>query len=82
MWNLLHIYHQLLLVISPKEFKYGYDNKNCREFGIEYKYCEFCLQYIKVNEDLIEYKCFYCNKSYQNKFDDFKDFDKFDKYKT
>ena len=33
--------------------------KKCTEnaCGIKHKYCECCLKYTKVKDDLIEYKC-------------------------
>ena len=41
--------------------------KTCR---IKYKYCDYFLEYIDLKDDLTEYKCLYCNKSYQQKFDE------------
>ena len=40
--------------------KYGHDDKKNvlkNACGIKHKYCEFCLKYTKVRDDLIEYKC-------------------------
>ena len=35
--------------------------------GIKYKYCRCFLEYAKIKDDLIENKCFCCNKNYQHK---------------
>ena len=39
-------------------------------YKIKYKDCEWCLKYINAKEDLIEYKCLCCNKTYQKRFDE------------
>ena len=36
-----------------------------RTFGIEYKYCDFFLEYTNFKDDLIGYKRLCCNKKYQ-----------------
>ena len=48
--------------------KFGHGDKKCESCGIKYKYCNRYLEYTNVKDDLIEYKCFCCNKSYQRKF--------------
>ena len=40
------------------------DIKKCETCGIKYKYCEYFLEYTNLKDDLIEYKCLTCNKSY------------------
>ena len=40
--------------------KFGLDDKTC---GINYKYCDCFFQHTNFNDDLIEYKCLYCNKT-------------------
>ena len=37
---------------------------------IKYKDSKCCLKYTNVKNDLIECKCFCCNKNYQKKFDE------------
>ena len=49
--------------------KFGHHDKKCEIFGIEYKYCNWYLEYKNFKDDLIEYKCLFCNKNYQHKFD-------------
>ena len=44
--------------------KYGHDDRKCETCGIKYKDCEYCLEYTNVEDDLIEYKCLYCNKNF------------------
>ena len=48
---------------------YRHDNKKCETCGIKYEYCDCFLEYSNFKDDLIEYKCLYCNKNYQQKFD-------------
>ena len=50
--------------------KFGDDDKKCETCGIRYKYCNCFLEYKTLKDDLIEYKCLYCNKNYQHKFDE------------
>ena len=44
--------------------------KNCETCRSKYKYCDCFLEYTNFKDDLIEYKCLCCNKSYQRKFDE------------
>ena len=39
--------------------------------GVKYKYCDCFLEYKNVKNELILFKCFYCNKSYQQRFGEF-----------
>ena len=41
--------------------------KTCR---IKYKICNSFLEYKNFKDDLIENKCLYCNRNYQQKFDE------------
>ena len=50
--------------------KYGRDDKKCRTCGIKNKHCDCFLDYTNFKEDLIKYKCFSCNKNYQQKFNE------------
>ena len=47
--------------------KLEHDDKKCKICGIKYKYCDCFLEYTNFKDDLIEYKCLSCNKSYQGK---------------
>ena len=47
--------------------KFGHGDKKC---GVIYKYCDCFFEYTNFEDDLIEYKCFCCNKSYQQNFDE------------
>ena len=42
--------------------------KKCKTCEIRYKNCDCFLEYTNFKDDLIEYKCLCCNKSYQQKF--------------
>ena len=42
--------------------------KKCEIYGIEYKYCDFFLEYENFRGNLIEHKCLCCNKNYEHKF--------------
>ena len=46
------------------------DDRKCKTCGIKYKYCDCFLEHTSFKGDLIEYKCLYCNKKYQHKFDE------------
>ena len=50
--------------------KYEHNDKKCETCGIKYKYCDCFLEYKNLKDDLIEYKCLYCNQNYQHKFDE------------
>ena len=41
--------------------------KTCR---IKYKDCEYCQNYTDNKDDIMKWKCLYCNKNYQKKFDE------------
>ena len=44
--------------------KYGHNNKKCKMCRIKYKDCEWYLE-CKNIDDLLLYKCLYCNKNYK-----------------
>ena len=50
--------------------KYGHDKEQCETCGIKYKDCNSCLECTNAKDDLIEYKCLFCNKNYQKTFDE------------
>ena len=50
--------------------KFRHGNRNCETFGIKYKYCNCFLEYTNFKDDLTEYKCLSCTKSYQQKLDE------------
>ena len=49
--------------------KYGHNDKKCETCGIKYKHCDCFREYENFKDDLIKYKCLFCNKSYQRNFD-------------
>ena len=49
--------------------KLGLDDKKCETCRNKYKYCDCFLEYTNFKDDLMEYKCLSCNKSYRQKFD-------------
>ena len=49
--------------------KYGQNDEKCETYRIKYKYCDCFLDYPNSKDELIEYKCLCCSKSYQRKFD-------------
>ena len=49
--------------------KHRHVDKKCKTCTTKYKYCDCFLEYSNFKDDLIKYKCFCCNKSYQHKFD-------------
>ena len=50
--------------------KYRHDGKKCETCRININICDYFLEYTNFKDDLIEYKCLCCNKSYQQKFDE------------
>ena len=65
--GLWQAYFQMLLIILQKKFIKSNVNIHmiikCETCRIKYKDCECCLEYTIVKDDLIEYKCFCCNKN-------------------
>ena len=62
-----------------------YNDKKCETCGITYEVCHCFLEYSNFKDDLIQCKCLYCNKNYQQKFDEklkeqFLNTDKFSNY--
>ena len=45
--------------------KYRHDDKKCKTCRIKYKNCECFFEYTNFKDDLIEYNCLCCNKSFQ-----------------
>ena len=45
--------------------KYRHEDKKCETCGIKYKYCDRFLKYTSFKGCLKEYRCIFCNKSYQ-----------------
>ena len=50
--------------------KFGHDDKKCETWRIKYKYCDCFLEYTDFKDNLIELKCFCCNKNYPHEFDE------------
>ena len=44
--------------------KFRHNDKKCETSKIKYKYCNCFLEYMNFKDDIIEYKCLCCNKSY------------------
>ena len=61
--------------------KYGHVDIKCEICKIKYKYCDCFLEYTNSKDDLIECKCLYYNKSYQQKCDEKLKERSFDTYK-
>ena len=69
LWQALY---QILSIILPKEFvKLNINTdtliKKYETCGIKYKVCNCVFEYINFKDDLIEYKCLFCNKDSQKK---------------
>ena len=56
--NLSELIHKIIC-------KYGHDDKKSETCRVKYKYCDCFLEYTIF----LQYKCFRCNKNYQQKFD-------------
>ena len=73
--DLWQAHYQILSIISLKEFielnvNTNMKRKKCQSCGIKYKHCNCFLDYTNFNDDLTDYKCLYCNKSYNQKLDE------------
>ena len=51
--------------IHKIKFKYGHNYKKCKTCRIKCKGCDCSLEYKNVTDDMIEYQCFCCYKTYQ-----------------
>ena len=61
--------YQILLIISLKEFiELSVNTDTIIKNVKREKYCDCCLEYINVTDDLIKCKCFCCNNNYQRRF--------------
>ena len=47
--------------------KYRHSDKKCETRGGKHNYCNCFLEYTNFKDNLIEYKCLCCNKTYQKK---------------
>ena len=68
--DLSQAHYQILLVNLLKKLiklnaNMGIIIKKCETCRIKYKDWDYCLEYINVKDDLIEYKCLCYNKNYQ-----------------
>ena len=68
--SLSNLVNNLSEAIPRIKCKYGHNDKKCEYCRIKYEYCDCFLEYTNFEEDLVEYKCFCCNKNYQKKFDE------------
>ena len=68
--SLSNLVNNLFEGLHRTKCKLGHEDKRCETCGIKYKYCDCFLEYVNFKDDLIEYKCLCCNKSYQRKFDE------------
>ena len=67
--SLSYLVNNLSEGIHRIKCKDGHNNKKCETYGIKYKY-KCILEYTNFKDELTEYKCLRCNKSYQQKFDE------------
>ena len=56
--------------IDRVKCKFRHNDKKCETCRIRYKYCVCFFEQTNFKYDLIEYKCFCCNKNYQQKLDE------------
>ena len=55
--------HNLPEGIHKIKWKYEHDDKICETLRIKYKGYDCFLEYTNFKDDLIWYKCLYCNKN-------------------
>ena len=68
--SLSNLVNNLVEGIHKTKYKYGQDGKQDEAFGIKYKDCDCFLGYTNFKDNLIEYKCLWCSRNYQKKFDE------------
>ena len=73
--DLWQAHHQILSIIFLKRcIKLNVNTSvmmtKCETCRIKFKYCDYFLEYIDLKDDLVDYKCLYCNTSSQQKFDE------------
>ena len=61
--SLSNLVHNLSEEIHRIQCKFGHDEEKCETCGIKCKYCDYFLEYKNFKDDLIEYKCLFCNKN-------------------
>ena len=68
--SLSNLVNNLSEEIHRTKCKFGHDDKKRETCRNKYKYCNCFLEYMNFKNDLIEYKCFRCNKNCEHKFDE------------
>ena len=67
---MINLVNNLSEEIHRTKCKFVHSDKKCETCGIKYKHCDCFLEYTNFKDDLMEYKCLTCNKSYQWKIDE------------
>ena len=68
--SLSNLVNNIFERIHKIECKYGHNERKYEARGITTEACNCFLEYKNFKDNLIEYKCLYCNKNYQQKFDE------------
>ena len=68
--SLSNVTNNLSDAIHKIKCKYGHDYKKWETWEINYRCCNCFLEYTNFKDELIEYKCLFCNKNYQEKFNE------------
>ena len=68
--SLSNLVNNLSEGIYKVKYKYGHSIKKCETCRITYKICDCFLEYTNFKNDLIECKCLYYNRNYQQNFDE------------
>ena len=73
--DLWQAHYQILSIIILKEFVELNINMNMKikkseSCGINYEYYDCFLEYTNFKDDLIKYRCLFCNMNCQRKFDE------------
>ena len=66
--SLSNLVNNLSERIHTIKCKFEHNDKTCETCTMKYKYCNCFFEYKIFKDDIIEYKCLYCNKNYQHKF--------------
>ena len=66
--SLLNLVNNLSERIHRIKCKYRHDEKQFETWGFKYKYFDYFVEWTHFKDNQIEYKCLYCNKTYQHMF--------------
>ena len=68
--SLSNLVNNLSEGIHTIKCKYEHNEEKSETSRIKHKYCNYFLEYLDFEDDLVKYQFLCCNKNYQDKFDE------------